>query len=82
MKVKVLKTFKDKYTGNIYKADEVIEITKTRFDEILAVDVLVEELAEETEDLVQETEDLVQETEDLVQNEKKTAKKATRKKSK
>lgn len=75
MKVKVLKTFKDKYTSKVYKTDDVIDITKARFNEILAVDVLVEELAEETEDLVQETEN-------LVQTEKKTAKKVTKKKSK
>ena len=47
MKVKVLKTFQDKYTGEIYKAGETITVSKERFEEILTVDKLVEEAAEE-----------------------------------
>lgn len=48
MKAKVLKRFKDKYTGEIYEAGDVITVTKKRFKEILEVDVLVEEVIEET----------------------------------
>lgn len=48
MKVKVLKSFKDKYTGAIYKAGESITVSEERFEEILTVDKLVEEVVEET----------------------------------
>ena len=34
MKVKVVSVFRDKYTNKTYKADEVIEVTKTRYAEI------------------------------------------------
>lgn len=44
MKAKVLKRFKDKYTGKSYEAGEVITISKDRFEEILTVDVLVEKV--------------------------------------
>lgn len=47
MKVKVLKGFKDKHTGEIYKAGATIEVSKERFEEILTVDKLVEEIAEQ-----------------------------------
>ncbi len=47
MKVKVLKDFKDKYTGNLHKAGTTIDVTKERFAEILTVDKLVEEVVEE-----------------------------------
>ena len=48
MKVRVLKPFKDKYTGEYYKVGRVLEdITKERFEEILTVDELVEEIKEE-----------------------------------
>lgn len=47
MKAKVLKDFNDKYTGRRYKKDEVISVSKERFDEILTVDNLVEAVAEE-----------------------------------
>lgn len=48
MKVKVLKKFKDKHNGKIYEAGDVINVTKKRFAEILAVAPLVEEMTEET----------------------------------
>ena len=41
MKAKVLRRFKDKYSGKIYKVDEVITISKERFEEILTVAPLV-----------------------------------------
>lgn len=44
MKAKVLKRFKDKYSGRIYKVDEVITISKERFEEILTVGTLVEKV--------------------------------------
>lgn len=47
MKVKVLKKFKDKHNGKIYKAGEVIEVTKKRYAEILETAPLVEEVTEE-----------------------------------
>ena len=47
MKAKVLKDFKDKYTGRRYKEGETISVSKERFDEILTVDNLVEAVAEE-----------------------------------
>lgn len=47
MKAKVLKDFKDKYTGQRYTAGETITVSKERFDEILTVDNLVEAVAEE-----------------------------------
>jgi hypothetical protein len=46
MKAKVLREFKDKYNGKIYKKGQVINVTKERFDEILTVDKLVEEVVE------------------------------------
>ena len=44
MKVKVLKSFKDKHNGKVYKPGEVLTISKKRFAEILEVAVLVEEV--------------------------------------
>ena len=44
MKAKVLKRFKDKHSGKIYEPGEIITISKKRFNEILEVDVLVEEV--------------------------------------
>ena len=46
MKVKVLKEFRDKYTKVYYIKDEVITVTKDRFDEILTKGNLVEEVVE------------------------------------
>jgi hypothetical protein len=34
MKVKVLRTFKDKYTKDLHKADEILDMTKERIAEI------------------------------------------------
>lgn len=47
MKAKVLKRFKDKYSGEIHEAGDIITVTKKRFKEILEVGVLVEEVTEE-----------------------------------
>lgn len=44
MKAKVLKPFRDKYSGKIYKVDEVITVSKERFEEILTVAPLVEKV--------------------------------------
>ena len=46
MKVRVLKLFQDKYTKEWYKPNQEIEISKKRFDEILEVGKLVEEIKE------------------------------------
>jgi hypothetical protein len=47
VKALVLKKFKDKYTGKVYKAGEIITISKKRFAEILKVAPLVQEITEE-----------------------------------
>lgn len=47
MKAKVLKTFKDKYSGKIHKAGATITISKERFEEILKVAPFVEEIRNE-----------------------------------
>lgn len=49
MKVRVLRTFKDKHTGEYHKKGEVLTVTKKRFEEILKVAPLVEKLDEEAE---------------------------------
>ena len=49
MKAKVLKPFRDKVTGEMRKVDEIFTCTKKRFNEILSVDLLVEEVIEEKE---------------------------------
>lgn len=48
MKVKVLKKFKDKHNGKVYKVDDVITVSKERYAEILKTDdKLVEEFKED-----------------------------------
>lgn len=44
MKVKVLETFRDKYSGAILKKDKVLTISKDRCAEILTKGPLVEEV--------------------------------------
>lgn len=44
MKAKVLKRFKDKHTGKIHNAGDVITVSKERFNEILTVGAFVEEV--------------------------------------
>lgn len=44
MKAKVLKRFKDKYSGRTYQEGEIITISKERCNEILKVAPLVEEI--------------------------------------
>ena len=49
MRVKVLKKFRDKHTGAIRRANDVIEVTEERFAEINKADkTLIVEFAEET----------------------------------
>ena len=72
MKVKVLKDFKDKYTGKRHTAGETITVSKDRFEEILTVDTLVEAVAE----------DIAETTEEAVEQPKKTTRKATKKPAK
>ena len=48
MKVKVLKPFRDKVTGEKRKVGDEFTCTKKRYFEILSVDLLVEEIKEET----------------------------------
>lgn len=36
MKIRVLRAFRDKYTGQVYKPDEVLNLKKARGEEILA----------------------------------------------
>ena len=49
MKVKVLKEFRDKYSGKLYKAGDIIEVSAERFGEIQTVGNLVEKVEEKTE---------------------------------
>lgn len=51
MKVKVIKNFKDKHTGEFHKTGKVMNISKKRYEEILTVGKLVEEY-KETVDVV------------------------------
>lgn len=44
MKAKVLREFRDKHSGKHYKVGEVLNISKERFEEILTVGNLVEEV--------------------------------------
>lgn len=46
MKAKVIKKFKDKHTGKLHNAGDIITISKERFAEILTVAPLVEEVKE------------------------------------
>lgn len=46
MKAKVIAKFKDKHTGKVHKVGEVLTISKERFEEILKVAPLVEEVKE------------------------------------
>lgn len=47
MKAIVKKEFRDKYTGVVYPIGKMIEVSKKRFDEILSVDELIEEIVDE-----------------------------------
>lgn len=46
MKVKILKDFKDKHNGKIHKKGETMIISKERYNEILSVGNLVEQIEE------------------------------------
>ena len=55
MKAKVLKRFKDKHTGEVYRPGTIITVNKKRFAEILETVKLVEEYTEEaTEETTEE----------------------------
>lgn len=69
MKVRVLKRFRDKHTGEIHEANKEMTISKERYEEILTVGKLVK--------LVEEIKE-----ESKAAEPKKTTKKATTKKSK
>lgn len=49
MKIKVIKRFKDKNSGKIYKVGDVLTVSKERFAEIVKAGPYVEEYKEETE---------------------------------
>ena len=49
MKVKVLKKFRDKYTGEVYAKGDLLTITEERFKEIMQVDQLVYKVSEPCE---------------------------------
>ena len=44
MKAKVLMTFRDKYTGRLYRKGEEITLARERFEEILSVHPFIEEI--------------------------------------
>lgn len=46
MKAKVIRKFKDKYSGEMHKEGAVLNISRERFEEILTVAPLVEEIKE------------------------------------
>lgn len=46
MKVKVIESFKDKYTNEIYPVDKELDITEERFAEILETGAFVEKIEE------------------------------------
>ena len=50
MKVKVIYDFRDKHSGELHKKGETLTINKKRYEEILKVAPLVEEVKEEIEE--------------------------------
>lgn len=48
MKVKVLKSFRDKHTKKRHNVGDIMEVTEERFAEILEKGPLVEKISEET----------------------------------
>lgn len=46
MKVKVTRKFRDKYTGELYKKGDCLEITEERYKEIMSVGAFVYEIAQ------------------------------------
>ncbi len=44
MKAKVLKPFIDQYSGEVYKAGDILTISRERYEEILKTAPLVEEI--------------------------------------
>lgn len=55
MKVIVLRKFIDKYTGEVHKPEDVLEITEERFEEILKVGKLVKKVTEEKKKTTKKT---------------------------
>ena len=64
MKVKVIKNFKDKHTGEFHKTGKVMNISKKRYEEILTVGKLVEEYKETADETAEETTEITEETAD------------------
>ncbi|MCD8008158.1 MAG: hypothetical protein LUF68_04380 [Clostridiales bacterium] len=54
MKATVLKKFKDKNTGKVYKPGDTVTLTEARFKEILKVGPLVERVKQEAADAAEE----------------------------
>lgn len=50
MKAIVIKGFRDKYTSEIHKKGDILTLTKKRYNEILTVGRLVEELKPSTKE--------------------------------
>ncbi|MCD8127489.1 MAG: hypothetical protein LUD82_08640 [Clostridiales bacterium] len=57
MKATVLKKFKDKNTGKVYKPGDTVTLTEARFKEILKVGPLVERVKQEAADTAEEAGD-------------------------
>lgn len=70
MKARVIQNFKDKYTGEDYPVDKVLEITRERFEEILEVGNLVEEIKEE-EPIIEKEEKIKEEVKPKKETKKK-----------
>jgi hypothetical protein len=87
VKVKVLKKFRDKYTGKIYKkVGTVIDVPKARFEEIRNTDAslveAVEETAEDTSTEEKAEETATEEKAEETATEEKTEEKKPTKKAK
>jgi hypothetical protein len=65
MKVKVKQRFRDKYTGDILFAGEILAVSEERYNEIKAKNKSLVEIMEEKEEL--------EETSETVESEEKTA---------
>ena len=56
MKAKVLKSFRDRHTGEIHKTGKVMTISRERYEEILAVAPLVAEVKTKTKKVAESEE--------------------------
>lgn len=64
MRVRVKTEFRDKYTGELHKTGDELNMSVERINEILKVDSFIELLAEQTEPLEQSSTDDEQEAEE------------------